>query len=136
NIYKITIQLNGINFQTHIDQRQEFRSDRMSLVIILNNLLSNAFKYQKKDNPDKIVELAVSVHDGKAMIRSSDNGIGIPEKYLGEVFNMFFRATSTAVGSGFGLYNVKDALNKLDGEITVDSIPGEKTVFTVTIPSK
>ena len=136
NIYKITIQLNGINFQTHIDQRQEFRSDRMSLVIILNNLLSNAFKYQKKDNPDKIVELDVSVHDGKAMIRISDNGIGIPEKYLGEVFNMFFRATSTAVGSGFGLYNVKDALNKLDGEITVDSIPGEKTVFTVTIPSK
>ena len=49
---------------------------------------------------------------------------------------MFYRATNEETGSGFGLYNVKDALSKLNGEITVDSKPNEGTKFKVIIPSK
>jgi len=49
---------------------------------------------------------------------------------------MFFRATSQDVGSGFGLYNVKDALLKLNGEIKVDSVVNEGTTFTVKVRNK
>jgi signal transduction histidine kinase len=65
-----------------------------------------------------------------------DNGIGIDEVHINDIFNMFYRATSENVGSGFGLYNVKDALRKLNGSIQVDSKPGEGTEFKVEIPSK
>ena len=49
---------------------------------------------------------------------------------------MFYRATSEESGSGFGLYNVKDALTKLNGTIEVSSVVNEGTTFTVTIPCK
>ena len=65
-----------------------------------------------------------------------DNGIGIHENHVSQIFNMFFRATSGEIGSGFGLYNVKNALAKLNGAIKVDTVLGEGSVFTVTMPNK
>jgi signal transduction histidine kinase len=49
---------------------------------------------------------------------------------------MFYRATTEEVGSGFGLYNVKDALLKLNGEIKVDTEVGKGSTFEIIIPSK
>jgi signal transduction histidine kinase len=49
---------------------------------------------------------------------------------------MFYRATSEGVGSGFGLYNVKDVLKKINGTIDVKSTLGEGTQFEVVIPTK
>jgi sensor histidine kinase YesM len=49
---------------------------------------------------------------------------------------MFYRATTHAPGSGFGLYNVKDAITKLDGTITIDSTPDVGTTINVIIPTK
>ena len=65
-----------------------------------------------------------------------DNGIGIHENHVAEIFNMFYRATTEEVGSGFGLYNVKDALLKLNGDIKVDTKLGQGSNFQITIPSK
>jgi signal transduction histidine kinase len=76
------------------------------------------------------------VTPGNALIFVRDNGIGIDEVHINDIFNMFYRATSENVGSGFGLYNVKDALRKLNGSIKVNSKPGEGTEFKVEIPSK
>ena len=136
DIYRITAKMNNIDFKTDVQQNEPFRCDEMSMKVILNNLLSNAFKYQKKNNSDKFVHLNVSIDKGLAHIQVKDNGIGIHENHIGEIFNMFFRATSEEVGSGFGLYNVKDALLKLNGEIKVDSVIDGGTTFNVTIPSK
>lgn len=134
--YKITTNLKKINFETQIEQNEAFRSDEIPIKIILNNLLSNAFKYQQKNNPDKWVKLDVVVRRGVATLQITDNGIGILEKHLNDIFNMFFRATAEEVGSGIGLYNVKDAVTKLGGEIKVSSVFNEGTTFTITIPSK
>jgi signal transduction histidine kinase len=108
----------------------------MSLKIILNNLLSNAFKYQKKNTNNKLVELDIKVANGFAEISVTDNGIGISEEHIPEIFDLFFRATSEEVGSGFGLYTVKDALLKLNGEVKVKSVINQGSTFTVTIPNK
>lgn len=134
--FKVTTTIKDIKFTTHVEQNEPFRTDEVSLKIILNNLLSNAFKYQQKNNLDKCVDLNIQVKKGIVNIRIKDNGIGILEKHLDDIFNMFFRATAEEVGSGIGLYNVKDAVNKLVGEIKVTSVFDEGTTFYVTIPTK
>ncbi len=136
DIFKLTAKMNKVNFIFEVSQDECFRSDRMALKLILNNLLSNAFKYQNKSNPDKLVDLKIKAATGKAIITIKDNGIGINEKHFSEIFNMFFRATSQEVGSGFGLYNVKEAVKKLNGEVKVSSVPDEGSVFEVIIPNK
>jgi two-component system, sensor histidine kinase and response regulator len=134
--HRLTAKMKQVNFDTKIVQNEAFRGDAMSMNIILNNLLSNAFKYQKNDSPEKIVQLDITVDSGEVTMRIKDNGIGISGNHIGDIFNMFFRATSQDVGSGFGLYNVKDALLKLNGEIKVDSVLNEGTTFTVKIRNK
>ena len=134
--YQLTAKMNQIRFNTDVSQKEIFRGDTMSMKIILNNLLSNAFKYQKKNNDKKLVELALKVEEGMVTIEIKDNGIGIAGNHIGDIFNMFFRASSQEAGSGFGLYNVKDALLKLNGEIKVDSILNQGTTFQVKIRNK
>ncbi len=136
DIYDISAQTGGVQFDVQIDQSEPFRSDDMSLRIILNNLLSNAFKYQRRSEVNKKVSLSISIEKGVVTIMVADNGIGIDEVHLNDIFNMFFRATTEEVGSGFGLYNVKDALSKLKGEVGVSSKVNEGSTFTVKIPTK
>jgi signal transduction histidine kinase len=104
--------------------------------MILNNLVSNAIKYQKKNFNNKSIDMKVDVYSGAAHIVIADTGIGIPETHFEEIFNLFSRATSHRAGSGLGLYNVKSALLKLGGHIDVSSVLDEGTAFKLTIPSK
>ncbi len=135
-IYDVTGKLANVTFTTNVIQNETFRSHDVSLKIMLNNLLSNAFKYQQKTRTDKKVDLTIEVSKGTATIKVKDNGIGIPEASIDHVFNMFYRATTEEVGAGFGLYNVKDALNKLGGQVSVESTVNEGSTFTITLPSK
>ena len=135
-IFDFTYLLSDVDFRINIVQKEVFRGDEISIKLILNNLLSNAFKYQRKENKNKWVELNILVENGQASIEIKDNGIGIAENHLGDIFNMFFRANSSEVGSGFGLYNVKAAVIKLNGKINVNSILNQGTSFVVTIENK
>ncbi len=135
-IYKLDGVTNNIDFSVRTDIHGSFRSDELVLYIILNNLLSNAFKYQKRDKEYKYVRLSIEVEDNHAYIEVQDNGIGIHEAYLENIFDMFYRATNEGFGSGFGLYNVKDALEKLSGRIAVSSRKNEGTLFEINIPGK
>jgi signal transduction histidine kinase len=135
-IFNFTYLVGDVKFNTSIEQKETFRGDEVSIKLILNNLLSNAFKYQKKDNKEKIVDLKILVENGYAMLEVTDNGVGIDPNHIGDIFNMFFRASSHEVGSGFGLYNVKAAVTKLNGKITVDSEINKGTSFKVVIQNK
>lgn len=135
-LFTVGARLDQTRFEIRLQQEAPFRSDALTLKIILNNLLSNAFKYQKKDGDSKFVELEINVSATGAVIYVRDNGIGIDEAHVSDIFNMFYRATSENVGSGFGLYNVKDALRKLNGSIQVNSKPQQGSEFKVEIPSK
>lgn len=135
-IFNFTYLVSDVRFTTSIHQKEVFRGDEVSIKLILNNLLSNAFKYQRKDNKDKMVNLSITVENGTAVIEVKDNGVGIDPNHIGDIFNMFFRANSNEVGSGFGLYNVKAAVSKLNGIITVDSELNKGTHFKVVIQNK
>jgi len=136
DIFRVAGRMENVKFITQVSQNDVFMSDEISIKIILNNLLSNAFKFQKKKATDKFVCVTIEVKDDIAMITVKDNGIGIQKNHLNNIFMMFYRATSEEPGSGFGLYNVKDALNKLNGTIEVDSVFNEGTTFKLTIPGK
>jgi signal transduction histidine kinase len=64
-----------------------------------------------------------------------DNGIGIEQPYISEIFNMFYRATEESEGSGIGLYIVKQAVEKLEGSVSVGSIRHKGTKFVITLPN-
>jgi signal transduction histidine kinase len=136
DVYGIYTSTNKIRFDIKVNQSEPFRTDELVIKMILNNMVTNAIKYQKKNFEGKSIDLDISVADAMATIVISDTGIGIPQTHFDEIFNLFSRATSHRAGSGIGLYNVKGALIKLGGNIEVSSVVGEGTVFTITIPSK
>ena len=126
----------NITFKCKINQEENFKSSAPLVSIIVNNLLSNAFKYQRNNISDKFVELDVTVENGAATIAVKDNGIGIITDQIKHIFEPLYRATSVEYGSGLGLCNVKDALHKLNGEIFVDTMADVGSTFKVIIPGK
>ena len=109
-------------------------SDPARLQVILNNLISNAVKYA--DVNKELISITITANKSARVFSFSveDNGIGISEQHQDKIFNMFYRASESATGSGLGLYIVKESLEKLKGSITCKSEPGKGSVFTVTIP--
>lgn len=111
-------------------------TDSFRLKVILNNLISNAIKYQKEHESNKFIAIEAKSNSAEITLRISDNGIGIKPESLKHVFEMFYRATNEDSGSGIGLYIVKEAIVKLGGKISVESIAGEGTTFAVNIPNQ
>ncbi len=134
-IYDVLSITNHVAFKINVKQDDTFRTDAVPLTLILNNLLSNAFKYQDKKRRNKSVEVTIEAEKTLATICIKDTGIGILGNHIGKIFNLFYRANSQEVGSGFGLYNVKSALSKINGKIEVNSVMDQGTTFKVTLPS-
>ncbi len=112
-----------------------FITDLSRIRIILNNLISNAFKYRSYQKERSFVKIEIQVTKEKAKIVVEDNGIGIAQVKLTKVFDMFYRASENSEGSGLGLYIVKNVLDKINGSISIQSEEGEGTTFTVEIPN-
>lgn len=113
---------------------EEVHTDKSRLKVVLSNIISNAIKYHnlRQDNPN--VEIVSNQLESTVCIRIKDNGIGIPEEAREKIFDMFYRASDRAGGSGLGLYIVKEIVEKLEGSITVSSVFGGGTTFEVRIP--
>ncbi len=122
-----------VNVKLDID----FYSDQYRLKYILQSLISNSIIYCDDKKAKKTLNIeAHSIIDGsKVCITIKDNGIGIGKEYIHLIYNMFFRATDESKGAGLGLYIVKETLEKLNGSISVESILGEGTTFTVIVPN-
>jgi two-component system, sensor histidine kinase and response regulator len=116
--------------------RGYFRTDATKVKVIVNNLVSNALKYQRPEETDKQVNIEFSVNGEELVIMVSDNGMGIEDQFVRNIFDLFFRATTEASGSGFGLYNVKEIVTLLGGTINVESKLNFGSTFTVKLPSK
>jgi signal transduction histidine kinase len=137
---------NNLKFMGASDQRNveirmmvrngvAFHSDQSRLSIILNNLISNSIRYQNPEIPDPFVEVCVDVGETAANILVRDNGIGIGMENQEKVFNMFYRVSNKSVGSGLGLYIVKETVEKLSGAIKLKSELGKGTEFSIRLPN-
>lgn len=114
----------------------DFYSDHWRISEIFRNLISNAIKYRQLVNKDPEVSVKIHVDNLRADISFSDNGIGIEEKSLNKIFEMFYRATEQSDGSGIGLYIVKNAVEKLGGQISVASKAQQGTRFSIILPNR
>lgn len=128
----------NVAFKTYINQSVDFVCDDFRLRVILNNLISNAIKYRNHKVPNHYVTVTVNVTEKESEIIITDTGIGIPPQYLENIFKLFFRSPSSnkRQGSGIGLFIVKEALEKLNGFIEVNSNVETGTTFKLLIPNK
>jgi signal transduction histidine kinase len=106
--------------------------DRHRLEQVVVNLITNAIKYGNA----KPITITVSENDGNAVIEVRDHGVGISSANLGRIFDRYERVgdDKSISGLGLGLWIVKQILEGLGGDITVDSQLGEGSVFTVIVP--
>ncbi len=125
NINKIAIEKQILFDRTY--------SDGLRLKIIVNNLLSNAIKYADLEKEKPFISIKTYSTESDFVIQIEDNGIGIKPLYLNRIFEMFF-VTNKNKGTGLGLYIVKEAIENLNGTISVDSKIDVGTKFIVTIP--
>ncbi|MFP4503995.1 MAG: PAS domain S-box protein [Cyclobacteriaceae bacterium] len=125
---------NELRLNVSIPDDLQFYSDISRLKIIFNNLLSNAVKYYNPNQEKPEVNIEIETQPGGIRLLVKDNGIGISQQYLDRIFDMFFRATNKASGSGLGLYIVKEAVEKLGGNILISSELSVGTTFTIYLP--
>jgi PAS domain S-box-containing protein len=111
-----------------------FVTDPELLHHILAPLAVNAIRYKKPSEALKIV-VSFKNRGNSVIVEVSDNGIGIPTEIKEMIFEMFYRGTSLSSGSGLGLYMVKNAVNRLNGDVNVESEDGAGSIFTITIPN-
>lgn len=112
----------------------QIQSDGLRLKIIISNLLSNAIKYADINKKEMFISVKTYLDDGYNKIEVSDNGIGIKEEYKDNIFEMYF-GTNKNKGSGLGLYIVKEAVENIQGNISVFSESTIGSKFVVTIPN-
>ena len=110
------------------------RGNTQQLQRMLANLLDNAVKYTLESGR---IETALALDEDNITITVSDNGIGISESSLARIFDRSYRCDASRSESGFGLgLSLARAIARSHGgDITVASIPGEGSTFTVTLPN-
>jgi PAS domain S-box-containing protein len=113
-----------------------FYNDPWRISEIMRNLISNAIKYRRFTISNPKIRIRISVDHREAYMEFSDNGIGIDQKSLNRIFEMFYRASGQSEGSGIGLYIVKNAIDKLGGQMQVESEMNEGTTFRITLPNR
>lgn len=133
---KLVIQIEKTNCTIKTNfQVNKIKSFSAYITSIIYNLVSNAIKYRSSDRP---IEIIVESFDGDltTIIKVKDNGQGIAESQLEDVFKLFYKIDYEQEGKGMGLFIVKSQVELLDGKIEVTSKLGEGTTFYIHLPNK
>lgn len=108
--------------------------DKPRMDILMKNLISNGIKYRRQSSEISYVEVKLQSESEHYVITISDNGEGIKEENQEKVFDMFYRASTTAAGTGLGLYICKDIISKMNGKMILKSEFGLGTEIKLTLP--
>ena len=110
----------------------------MHLTNVIFNLLDNAVKYRKDDDPLRLKITTLDISDERLEITIADNGIGIRKDDLKRVFEKFYRVSTgnrhDVKGFGLGLAYVKKMIREFGGDITAESEVGKGTKFIIILP--
>ena len=130
--YENVWEQSDIEIETHIEEGVRVKADAELLSLVWNNLFSNAFKFTE---PGGTVSLTLAATDHHAIVQVKDTGCGMSPEVGAHIFEKFYQGdTSHATrGNGLGLALVKRVVDILRGEISVESVKGVGTTFTVKI---
>jgi len=111
-----------------------WRGDAMRIQQILQNLVSNAVKFTERG----AVGIEALEHKGAILLRVSDTGPGVPPEFQDQVFDAFTQADASTTrrfgGSGLGLSICRALARRMGGDVTLVSLPGKGSTFTVRLP--
>jgi signal transduction histidine kinase len=124
-----------IGWRVDVDPALVVRADREKVQQIVLNLLGNAVKFTQ---PGGRVLVDADAENGRARLHVHDTGIGIPADKLGSMFEPFVQVdvsrTRRAEGSGLGLAISRDLARGMAGDLSVRSVEGRGSTFTLTLP--
>ncbi len=126
---------NNIELITNLEEDIPVQTLEDDLSQIIFNLVENGIKYNKKHGK---LFITLQKQGQNALLTIRDTGIGIPEEALSHIFERFYRVdkarSRSTGGSGLGLSIVRSMVERNNGRITVNSIVGEGTTFTLSFP--
>ena len=133
-VSSLEFQIRKSNASVSVGDLPPCRGDEMQVGQVFANLVGNALKYLDPSRPGVIAIRGVE-EPGRCVYCVEDNGVGIPLEQRDKVFELFYRLDpSKTEGEGLGLTIVRQILGRLDGEIWLDSTPGEGSRFYVALP--
>ncbi len=130
----VPAQERGITRTADIEPGVTARFNPTLMARIVQNLLQNAYKYGKENGH---VALSLKKEGNAAVLRVRDDGIGIAPEDQEKIWQRFWQADASRGedgGSGLGLSMVREMAEFQGGRASVESVPGEGSVFTVTVP--
>jgi len=123
------IQLEAPDTQVFVE------GDELRLEQVFQNLLQNAVKYSPYGG---LIVMEIEQNDSHVQVHICDHGIGIPSHAIPQLFQRFYRADNVLAqqisGIGVGLFVVKEIIDLHGGRIDIDSVEGQGSTFTVTLP--
>jgi PAS domain S-box-containing protein len=129
---KMAVEGCGARIQVE-SEVEEFKGDRVQIVQLIQNLLSNALKFTREENPQ--VTIRCKMENGHVKFSIADNGIGIAASDMNKVFEIFRRlhTEKTYPGTGIGLAICKKIVDRHGGRIWPESEVGKGTTFHFTL---
>ncbi|WP_428327380.1 sensor histidine kinase [Mucilaginibacter sp.] len=112
----------------------ELKCNVTDLKVIFNNLISNAIKYADFNKPEQWIRVKTYRNNQNCVIEIEDNGLGIKPDQKSSIFNKYFKSGINKKSMGLGLYFTKQAIEDMNGTITVKSLLGIGTSFIVSLP--
>ncbi|CCO25522.1 sensor histidine kinase [Maridesulfovibrio hydrothermalis] len=121
-----------ISIETNIPEKIILQADRQRLQEAFINLIINAV--QAIEPESGTIVISASTHNDNAVITVKDTGTGMSTETLERIFDPFFSTKEVGQGTGLGLYIVYGIVEKHQGKIRAESIPGDSTAFFITLP--
>jgi len=134
--YQFIHTKNPIQLKLDIAPDHYITTDAYRIKVVLNNIVSNAFKYRNPYIDNSFVQVVSEEFQEYHRLIIRDNGLGIGKEHLAKVFDMFYRADDQQAGSGLGLYIVKEMIDKLDGKISLESEVNQGSSCMIQLPKQ
>lgn len=137
--FKLKVESYGGHIETDLAAMNALvEVDEMHFTNIIFNLLDNAVKYRREDEPLRLKVSSSDISNNRLEIRIADNGIGIKREDLKKIFEKFYRVSTgnrhDVKGFGLGLAYVHKMVRELGGDIRVESEFGSGSTFIITLP--
>ncbi len=123
----------ALDFEADLEDSAAVYADPGLMEVVWTNLLSNAFKFTPAGGT---VTLTQRTEEGRVLVSVTDTGCGMTPETVQHIFDKFYQGdpSHSTQGNGLGLALVRRILELSDGSVTVESVPGKGSAFTVTLP--